>query len=71
MTDARALGEPHVVPEVAIVAAFLNQPEVALDALSADMRSAGVDLAWVWRTPPLATAQGAALSRAAQNDEAA
>jgi TolB-like protein len=52
LTDARVLGEPHVGSEVAIVAAFLNQPEVALDALWSDMRSARVDLAWIWRTPP-------------------
>jgi hypothetical protein len=53
LTDARALGELHVGPEVALVAAFVNQPEVALDALWFDMRPAGMDLAWIWSTATL------------------
>ena len=53
LADARVLGEPHVGSDFAIVAAFVNQPEVALEALWFDIRSAsGLDSAWIW-TPPL------------------
>ena len=53
LTDAQAPGELHVGSDVAMVAAYVNQPAVALDALSRDMRPAGLDLAWFWTTPAL------------------
>jgi hypothetical protein len=53
LTEAHALGELHVGSDVAMIAVFVNQPEVALDALWSDMRPAGADLAWIWTTPAL------------------
>ena len=52
LVEARLLGQPHLVSDFSTVAAFLNQPNVALDALWSDMHSDGLDPSWIW-TPPL------------------
>jgi TolB-like protein/Tfp pilus assembly protein PilF len=53
LEEAEAMGELHIAPQFSTVAIFVNQPEVALDALWFDMRSpGGLDCAWIW-TPPL------------------
>lgn len=47
--EAEAMGELHIAPQFGAVASFVNQPEVALDALWFDMRSPGsLDVAWIW-----------------------
>lgn len=52
LEEAEAMGELHDALWLAAAAAFVNQPEVALDALWSDMRSCGtIDSAWIW-TPP-------------------
>ena len=49
LEEAEAMGELHIAPQFGAVASFVNQPEVALDALWFDMRSPGsLDVAWIW-----------------------
>jgi TolB-like protein/Tfp pilus assembly protein PilF len=49
LEEAEAMGELHTAPQFGAVASFVNQPEVALDALWFDMRSPGsLDVAWIW-----------------------
>jgi TolB-like protein/Tfp pilus assembly protein PilF len=53
LEEAEAMGELHIAPQFSAVAIFVNQPQVALDALWFDMRSpGGLDCAWIW-TPSL------------------
>jgi tetratricopeptide (TPR) repeat protein len=53
LDEAEAMDELHIAPQFGGVAIFVNQPEVALDALWFDMRSpGGLDCAWIW-TPSL------------------
>ena len=59
LEEAEAMGELHIAPQFGAVAIFVNQPEVALDALWFDMRSTGwLDAAWIW-TPPFQTVRTA------------
>ncbi|MEY2545380.1 MAG: adenylate cyclase [Verrucomicrobiota bacterium] len=53
LTDAQARGELHVGSDVAMVAVYVNQPAVAVDALWSEVRPAGGDLTWIWTTPAL------------------
>jgi TolB-like protein/Tfp pilus assembly protein PilF len=47
--EAEAMGELHIAPQFGAIAIFVNQPEVALDALWFEMRSPrGLDPAWIW-----------------------
>jgi len=49
LEEAEAMGELHIAPQFGAVASFVNQPEVALDALWFDMHSPGsLDVAWIW-----------------------
>jgi tetratricopeptide (TPR) repeat protein len=50
--EASTAGIPDLPNEVATVFAFVNEPEIALNILSAEMRSESADTAWTW-TPPL------------------
>ncbi|MGI8957566.1 MAG: hypothetical protein ACR2II_11735 [Chthoniobacterales bacterium] len=52
LQEAAAVGQPDLPNEIATVFAFVNQPEIALEILSAEMRDPGGDTAWIW-TPPL------------------
>ena len=49
LEEAETMGELHIAPQFGAVASFVNQPEVALDALWFDMHSPGsLDVAWIW-----------------------
>jgi TolB-like protein/class 3 adenylate cyclase/Tfp pilus assembly protein PilF len=49
LEEAEAMGKLHIAPQFGAVASFVNQPEVAVDALWFDMHSPGsLDAAWIW-----------------------
>jgi hypothetical protein len=53
LEEAEAMGELHIALQLGAVAAFVNQPEAALDALWFNMRSPpGLYTGWIW-TPSL------------------